>query len=74
MTARKPNSQKTKPVKIGATPQIIEYLQQLVGRGLYGKTPTEVASNLVSKAIESLIERGHLEAIHKSRKDDDGQS
>lgn len=64
MTARKPNSQKTKPVKISTTPQVKEYLQQLVGHGLYGKTPSEVASTLVSRGIESLLERGHLKPIH----------
>jgi len=65
---RKPNTHKSALIKISATPQIKVYLQQLVGHGLYGKTPTEVANTLVSKAIESLIERGHLNPLHKSGK------
>lgn len=63
MTSRKPNSQKTEPIKISATPQVKEYLQQLVGHGLYGKTPSEVANTLISRGIELLLERGHLERL-----------
>lgn len=68
MTARKPNTQKSKLIKISVTPQVLDYLQRLVGYGLYGKTPTEVANTLVSRAIESFIERGHLEPVHQGKK------
>lgn len=67
MAARKPNSQKSAPIKISATPQVKDYLRQLVDHGLYGKTPTEVANTLVSKAIESLLERGHLKRLEADK-------
>ena len=58
---RKPNLHKTERVTINVTPQIRDYLQRLVERGLYGKTPTEVAQNMVARGIESVVERGHLQ-------------
>lgn len=57
---RKPNLHKTERVTINVTPQIRDYLQRLVERGLYGKTATEVAQNMVARGIESVVERGHL--------------
>lgn len=57
---RKPNAHKTERITINVTPQIRSYLERLVERGLYGKTPTEVAQNMVARGIESVIERGHL--------------
>lgn len=66
--ARKPNPHKTQRITISATPQIKYYLQKLVERGLYGKTPTEVANNMVTRGIESVIERGHLEHPEKTSK------
>jgi len=36
------------------------YLECLVERGLYGKTTTEVANNMVARGIENTIERGHM--------------
>lgn len=58
---RKPNAHKTERITINVTPQIRSYLQRLVERGLYGKTPTEVAQNMVARGIESVVERGHLQ-------------
>jgi hypothetical protein len=66
--ARPRNAHKAKPVTLRVTPQVLEYLNQLVGHGLYGKTPPEVASTLVNRSIEALIERGHLESLTKSKK------
>jgi hypothetical protein len=36
------------------------YLEELVALNLYGKNPTEAATRLVEKQIESLIEKGIL--------------
>lgn len=57
---RKPNKHKTERITINVTPQIKYYLERLVDRGLYGKTPTEAANRMVTRGIESVIEDGHL--------------
>lgn len=58
---RSPNARPTQRMSISITPQIRAYLRRLVERGLYGKTETEVAANMVARGIESVIERGHLD-------------
>lgn len=57
---RKPNTHKTERITINVTPQMKYYLECLMARGLYGKTTTEVANNMVARGIENTIERGHM--------------
>ena len=49
-----------KRVAISASPEIMNYLEQLASIGIHGKTPTEVAKSLVSNEIERLIREGML--------------
>lgn len=65
---RLPNRHRTERITLSVTPQVKDYLKRLVDRGLYGKTETEVAYNMVTRGIESVIERGHLEHPEKSGK------
>ena len=51
MAAKKEN----KRVAISATPEIMNYLEDLASIGIHGKTPTEVAKTLLSNEIERLI-------------------
>lgn len=59
--AGRPRSENKAPrLTLSVTPQIREYLARLVERGLYGKTQTQVGENMLTRGIESVIERGHL--------------
>ncbi len=49
-----------KRVAISASPEIMNYLDELASIGIHGKTPTEVAKSLVSNEIERLIREGIL--------------
>ncbi len=59
--ARKKNP--SPPVKVGITisPQMSKYLDDLVARGLHGKTPAEVASQLIGAGIQQLLKDGLLQ-------------
>ena len=58
---RRPNAHRSARLTVRVTPQIVAYIKRLMGRGLYGKTDTEVAANMLARGIESVIERGHLD-------------
>jgi hypothetical protein len=62
---RKPNSIKTAPITISTTPPIVEYLEDLVDTGFYGKTPADAAERLVGRSIQSLIRDGTLLKLKK---------
>lgn len=59
--SRPPNTQKSLALNLKVTPQVLEHLKAMVELGMYGKTPTEVATNLVYRGVEALIEKGHLQ-------------
>lgn len=60
MPGRPRNENKAPRLTLSVTPQIRAYLARLVARGIYGKTQTQVAENMLARGIESVIERGHL--------------
>jgi hypothetical protein len=58
--ARKPNSVTTVTVTISTTEGILDYLEDLVSGGLFGKNPAEAAERLVARGLESLLRDGTL--------------
>jgi hypothetical protein len=50
------------PVKVGITisPQMSNYLDELVARGIHGRTPAEVVFQLISREIQQLLKDGYL--------------
>ena len=54
---RKPS----KPLTIGLTLKLHAYLNDLVEEEGYGDTPTEVARNLLSRAIQDLVKDGVID-------------
>ena len=58
--ARKPNSVTTVTVTISTTEGILDYLEDLVSGGLFGKNPAEAAERLVATGLESLLRDGTL--------------
>ena len=59
--ARTPNKIETVILTIRTTPRVVEYLDDLVGEQLYGKSRSEAAEQLVRAGIDSLIDKGTLE-------------
>lgn len=57
---RKKNQIETVSVTVSTTKPVIDYLETLVGTGLYGKNPAEAAERLISRSIEELIRSGTL--------------
>lgn len=56
----------TEHLKLSTTPQVMNALEELVSRGLYGKTNTEVAEGLIrAKLLEFSIP---LEVLQRERK------
>lgn len=67
---RKPNNVRTKPIRISATPQIHGYLGLVLKTGLYGKTTTEAAERVLTRALEEMLKDGRVigvEAVLKER-------
>ena len=58
--ARKPNSVTTVTVTFSSTEGILDYLEDLVSGGLFGKNPAEAAERLVATGLESLLRDGTL--------------
>jgi pyruvate/oxaloacetate carboxyltransferase len=59
--ARTKNKLKTRPVKASSNPVIVAYLNDLVLKGRYGKTPTEVAERLIANAITEMVRNKEIE-------------
>jgi hypothetical protein len=57
---RKPNAAETVQVTISTTPQVKEYLLQLVRTGLYGKNEAEAAERLITESLRRQIPEGLL--------------
>lgn len=45
----------TKALRLSTTPQVHEYLAQLVATGLYGKTEAEAAERLLTRALDEFL-------------------
>lgn len=58
---RPPNAIPSVKVTITASPKLALYLADLVSEEGYGASPSEVAKNLIWRALEDLIQRGVLE-------------
>lgn len=52
--ARPPNAVKTLPLKLSTTPLVIARLRALAGTGLFGKSPTEVAEELLRAKLREI--------------------
>ena len=66
--ARKRNAIETEPLKVSVTPQIHAYLEQLLPTGLYGKTKTEAAHFLLSRALDDMLAAGRLRPPRAQRR------
>ena len=55
-------------IKIGITPKISRYLQQLAILGVFGRTPTEVAQFFVWHGLIEAMERGHIKVPRRKKK------
>jgi len=63
---RKRNRIKTRKLTISTTPQVIEYLKQLLETGLYGKNEAEAAERLLSRALDEYLGSNRL-ALKKDK-------
>jgi hypothetical protein len=52
--ARTPNQSRTSYLKLATTEQVVDRLDQLVAKGLWGKTRSEVAESLVREKLRQL--------------------
>lgn len=52
-------------LRVSTTPQVKEYLRQLVDTGLFGNTIEEVAERLIAERIRNIL-RGENSSTHKS--------
>jgi hypothetical protein len=58
--ARVPNTLRTVVVKLSTTGLIVEYLEDLVKTGFYGKNSTEAAERLLAATLNKLVRDGEL--------------
>jgi hypothetical protein len=63
--ARPKNALRTIILKLSTNEPLLDYLEELVLGGLYGKNSTEVAERLIAKGIQDLIKEGQLEKIKR---------
>jgi hypothetical protein len=63
---RKRNRIKTRKLTISTTPQVIEYLRQLLETGLYGKNEAEAAERLLSHGLDEYLGANRL-ALRKDK-------
>ena len=57
---RTPNRIETQTLKISTTPHVLEYLQQLIETGLYGKNVSEAAHMLITRSLDEMLAAGRL--------------
>jgi len=55
-----PRKIETAEIKMVTTKKVRLYLEQLTLTGLYGKSYTEAAERLLTRAIENLVKEGRL--------------
>ncbi len=53
-------------MRIATTPQMRDYLAQLVRTGLYGKNPTEAADRLLSEGVRRAMGDRVFRDLHES--------
>lgn len=58
--SRSPNSYESRPLPLRTTPHVLRYLELLVETGIFGKTPAEVAEELVRRGIQDLLDRKRI--------------
>lgn len=58
--ARPPNTIDTEAIKISTTPQVQDYLRQLLQTGLYGKTVSEAAHLVLTRSLDDMVAAGRL--------------
>ncbi|MGH7896429.1 MAG: hypothetical protein ACREQQ_00635 [Candidatus Binatia bacterium] len=57
---RSPNPLPTVQITVSTTPQVQQYLTELVKGGLYGKNVAEAAERLIAQSVERLTREGTL--------------
>jgi hypothetical protein len=68
--SRPKNQVPTQRLVVSSTPQLNEYLENLVHMGIFGKSPPDVAYLLLCRAIEGLIKDGILSLPVAVQKED----
>jgi hypothetical protein len=63
--ARPENLLESVELRIQINPVLKGYLEQLVGKGTFGKSANEAAERLVSTAIDDMLESGKLTDANK---------
>jgi len=63
--ARGKNQLATAVLPLSTTPIVVEYLQDLVKTGLYGKNHTEAGERLLASTLEGMVRDGRLKARPK---------
>ncbi|MDE2464533.1 MAG: hypothetical protein KGO02_12565 [Alphaproteobacteria bacterium] len=58
--ARTPNAEKSATLSLQITPTVHTHLKRLVALGMFGKTPSEVATGILYQALQRMVEKGHL--------------
>lgn len=66
--SRKPNRLRTVMLTISTTPQVREYLRQLLDTGLYGKNEPEAAKRLLTRTLDDLLGQNRLSQAPFSRR------
>lgn len=58
--AREPNPLPSEQLRITTTRRVLEYLDELVQTGLYGRSRPEAAERLLIRSLQTLIDNGTL--------------
>ena len=58
--ARPVNTVETLSMTITVTPQVKQYLEELVLKGTYGQSPAEIVRTMVNNNVQAIIDRGGL--------------
>lgn len=61
------NDLKTEPVPISTTPQVVQWLKELMRTGFYGKNPPEVAERLLARTLEDMVASGKIKSSRRPR-------
>jgi len=70
--ARSENRIGTKSLKLSTTPEVCRFLDELAKTGLFGKTPTEVAEELLRRAVRESISEGWVKGTRSKKSNDFG--
>ena len=61
--ARAPNTVETEKLHLSTTPQVLAALDGLVKTGMFGKTRTEVAEELMRLKLREIVAKGWLDGM-----------